>query len=134
MSSRTKDIVKAELSHVHDVPLQWTFSNPLQWTTTKQVRDTWELNFRSLSRADLRVSVQHRGDGLDELRLRLARPVSVGGRPFFEAVCWSLLVAAISVPAFAVATSRRMPSSPQRRRIRSARQHRPGAAHGMSLP
>ena len=105
MTSRTKDIVRAELSHLHDVPLQWTLSNPFEWTTTKQVGDTWELNFRSLSRSDMRVSLQPRGDELDELRLRLARPVSAGGRPLFEAVCWSLLVAAISVPAFAVATS-----------------------------
>lgn len=102
MTPRTKDIVKAELSHLHDVPLQWMLSNPFEWTTTKQVGDTWELNFRSLSRADLRVSLQPRGD---EVRLRLARPVSTGGRPLFEAVLWSLLVAAISVPAFIVATS-----------------------------
>lgn len=102
LSARTKDIVRAELSHLHDVPLQWTLSNPFEWTTTKQVGDTWELNFRSLSRSDLRVSLQPRGDAL---RLRLARPVAAGGRPLFEALSWSLLVAAISVPAFIVATS-----------------------------
>lgn len=102
MTARTKDVVKAELSHLHDIPLEWTLSNPLEWTTTRHVGDTWELNFRSLTRADLRVSLQPRDDAF---RLRLARPVAAGGRPLFEALSWSVLVAAISVPGFIVGTS-----------------------------
>jgi len=100
MSRQAKETIQLELSHLMDVPLEWSISNPFEWTTQKDVGDAWELNFRSLSRTDLRVLLQPWDD---QLRLRLSKPVSTGGNPVMEALLWSLLVAGPSVPAFIIA-------------------------------
>ncbi len=100
MSEQAKETIQLELSHLMDMPIDWSIGNPFEWTTKKQVGDTWELNFRSFHRADLRVMLQPWGD---QVRLRLSKPVSAGSNPLMEALGWSLLVALPSAGGFAVA-------------------------------